>query len=341
MLFLKIFYSALILFISGQILTQIPIDGLVANYTFSGNVIDSTDNKNNGILVARFTNDRFGNPASAIKFNGINEYVEFADIDDLSISETGDLSVSVWIKCSTLDFNFTQSNGYVHWMGKGYSGQHEWVFRIYNKTSIRPNRISCYAFNLKGGHGSGSYSQEQINVDDWMHFVGIYNVQDNLIQLYKNGLLSDTDHFSDNEIQPRNGKAKFRIGTRDFKSFFKGAIDDLRIYNRVLSVSEISEMFHERGWNIKSKNNLLLNKSINILPNPASNKLFINLTGFSSSNDYKIKIINTKGQTVLNYSLSTDTQEIYIDTNTLNGIYFVQLIGKNNIPLISKRIIFN
>jgi hypothetical protein len=34
-----------------------------------------------------------------------------------------------------------------------------------------------------------------------------------------------------------------RIGTRDFASFFAGAIDDIRIYNRVLSATEVQKLY--------------------------------------------------------------------------------------------------
>jgi hypothetical protein len=46
-------------------------------------------------------------------------------------------------------------------------------------------------------------------------------------------------------INPQNGTAPVRIGTRDFKSYFKGAIDDIRIYNRALSAFEVAQLFHE------------------------------------------------------------------------------------------------
>ena len=39
-----------------------------------------------------------------------------------------------------------------------------------------------------------------------------------------------------------------RVGTRDYNSFFKGVIDDIRIYSRALNASEINELYHENDW---------------------------------------------------------------------------------------------
>jgi hypothetical protein len=67
------------------------------------------------------------------------------------------------------------------------------------------------------------------------------------IEWYKNGVLKDQDPFIDSEydINPQNGTAPMRIGTKDFASYFKGAIDNINIYNRALSESEVLQLYHD------------------------------------------------------------------------------------------------
>lgn len=222
-----------------------PTSGLVAYYKFNSNGNDSSGNGNHATHVsANLTRDRNGQYKS-YKFNGINQYIEIPDNNLISIATTGKLSISVWMRPDRKNFSNHQGSGYVHWMGKGVSGQHEYVFRMYNFNSPRPNRTSCYAFNLTGGLGAGSYVQESITTGQWIHYVAIYDYPNNKIQIYKNGVLKDTDTFSGYSIVPGNGTAPLRIGTRDFNSYFKGGIDDLRIYNRVLSSSEIVALYNE------------------------------------------------------------------------------------------------
>ena len=228
----------------------IPDQGLVAFYPFSGSFennagteIDPAENHG-----ATFATDRFGNENSSAYFDGNESYLEIPDNDAFSISTTGALTISVWVSPEVLNFQKAEAGGYVHWMGKGVPHQHEWVFRMYNKDlsqgqEDRPNRMSAYAFNLEGGLGAGSYVQEQVQENEWIHFVARYDVETNKITLFKNGVQKDQDDLYDATygVQVQNGTAPLRLGTRSQWSYF----DEFRIYNRALSESEILELFNE------------------------------------------------------------------------------------------------
>jgi hypothetical protein len=131
-------------------------------------------------------------------------------------------------------------------MGKGVANQHEWAFRMYSSdnTEGRENRTSFYLFNRAGGLGAGSYVQEAVTVGTWYHYVAVVDMAADSIKWYKNGVLKDQDPFIDSEfhINPRNGTAPVRIGTRDFASYFRGAVDNINIYNRALSPSEVVQL---------------------------------------------------------------------------------------------------
>src|SRR5262249_4317280 len=113
-----------------------------------------------------------------LKLTGSDSYVEIASIADYSIATTGELSVAAWIRPDTLNFSRWERTGYVHWLGKGKSGQHEWTFRMYNRDHTtehppRPNRTSFYAFNPDGSLGVGSYFQDALDAGSWIFVVGI------------------------------------------------------------------------------------------------------------------------------------------------------------------------
>jgi len=228
----------------------VPKNGLVARYDFSGSARDLSGQGHHGTVHhARQTRDRFGRPRQAYFFNGSGAYVEVPDHDVFSLTTTGQLSISVWMRPDTLEFISKEGTGYVHWLGKGEAGQHEWVFRMYsrNNTERRGNRTSFYLFNLTGGEGAGSYVQEQVISGRWYHYVGVANRNNDTITWYKNGKQQDQDPFMNSQyhIDPKNGAAPVRIGTRDFKSYFRGAIDDIRIYDRSLSSVEVMQLYHE------------------------------------------------------------------------------------------------
>ena len=61
-----------------------------------------------------------------LRFNGINEYVEIPSSDVFSVSTSGELTVSAWLRPDVLNFARSEGSGYVHWMGKGEANRQEW-----------------------------------------------------------------------------------------------------------------------------------------------------------------------------------------------------------------------
>ena len=191
-----------------------------------------------------------GDPATA--FDGVGQYVEVPDDDALSVTRTGVLTLEAWIRPDRLEFADTEGTGYVHWAGKGVSGQHEYVTRMYSRTNSenRPNRISGYAFNRSGGLGVGSYFQDAVVAGQWIHVVLVINTvarsdryPTGYTMIYKNGVRRDQDDLSALGIVPGNGTAPVRIGTRDRNSFFAGAIGKVALYDRELSAATVSAHF--------------------------------------------------------------------------------------------------
>ena len=70
---------SLISIIPITIFSQIPTDGLVGYWSFSGNADDESGNNHHGTVNgATLTQDRFGNPNSAYSFDGVNDYIAIA-----------------------------------------------------------------------------------------------------------------------------------------------------------------------------------------------------------------------------------------------------------------------
>jgi hypothetical protein len=184
------------------------------------------------------------NGGSYLHFDGIRSYVEIPDSPDFSLSTTGQLTVSAWIRPEVLMFPTTEK-GYVHWMGKGGAGEQEWVFRMYSLDNDvgRDNRISFYVFNPEGGEGIGSHYQDPNNpvrTNVWLHVVGAADAASTYI--YVNGALIDSDIYIE-RIQPRRGTAPLRIGTRDLNSYFQGDMREVRVWNRKLADAEIAALY--------------------------------------------------------------------------------------------------
>jgi hypothetical protein len=182
---------------------------------------------------------RLPNGDFAPAFDGIDQYAEIPDSDAFSVDTTKRLTVEVWMRPDTLENPKPEGSGYVHVLGKGVTGQHEWALRMYNLTNVenRPNRCSAYVWALAGGVGYGSYVQEPLTAGEWMHLVFVVDDDANTMRLYKNGTLRDTDSHAAIELD--NGTGPVRLGTRNFSSWFNGALGKFAIYDTALSADRI------------------------------------------------------------------------------------------------------
>jgi Concanavalin A-like lectin/glucanases superfamily len=194
---------------------------------------------------------------AAVKLDGKRSYVEIADHKDFSQPTSGKgLTVEAWVRPDMLDFAGETGDPYIYWLGKGGPKQWEWALRLYSgKFKDRPNRISAYIFNPEGGLGAGAYFQDQLRAGEWVHVVACFDPGDGDtavagVHIYKNGVprlgppsagtLYDNARW---RIKPVHGRAPVRLGTCDARSFLAGGLDEVAIYPRVLSATEILEHF--------------------------------------------------------------------------------------------------
>ena len=192
-------------------------------------------------------------------FNGVSSYVEAPDSDQFSVSTTGRLTISAWMRPETLTFLHDERKGYVNWLGKGEGrgpgGKQEWAFRMYSfgtpESSHRPNRISFYVFNPWGGLGIGSYFQDPVDPGEWIHVVGA--ADGTCTYIYKNGVLRKCDQYrgaTDRTcgrhpfiVTPIHGSAPLRMGHVDGNSYFLGGLSEVRLWNRLLTHKEVAGLY--------------------------------------------------------------------------------------------------
>jgi hypothetical protein len=199
-----------------------------------------------------------GDVDTAVRLDGKRSYIEVPSHKDFSQPTSGKgLTVEVWVRPDALEFEGETEGPYVHWLGKGEPRRHEWALRFYSRTSKdRPNRISAYVFNPRGGLGAGAYFQDKLTAGAWVHVVACFDPGDADtkgagVQIYKNGTRRlgppSPGALYNNlrwKIKPAHGDAPLRLGTRDLKGFLTGAIDEVAIYPRVLTAQEVRENYH-------------------------------------------------------------------------------------------------
>lgn len=220
-------------------------DGLVAYYPFNGNANDESGNVNNGTIYgATLSEDRFGNPDSAYAFDGLNDYIEIENSEDLNLPDA--LTISAWVRPE----NITGIHGRT--VISKYGDENAQPDKYKNQRAIMLNmhtlagndRLTLFALSTSGTAANGLYSQEDVfTFYEWQHIVASWDGHER--KIYRNGVPIASDCFSGILF---NSICNLRIGwcyTRPNAGHFEGMIDDVRIYNRALSESEIQELYYE------------------------------------------------------------------------------------------------
>jgi len=214
-------------------------EGLVAYYPFDGNADDKSVNGNHGTVHgATLTNNRFGNAESAYRFDGINDFIQISDSPSLRLNT---FTVSAWIYQPSYDgtVRIVINKG-----GIGGDGQNEDInYSLYfsDKDAFRT------LFEENDGtdhHASVSNPASELPIQTWHYAVGTYDGSN--LNLYVNGDLKET---TPTDTIPALNSVPLIIGknARIDEHYFYGIIDDVRIYNRALSESEIQQLYNEKA----------------------------------------------------------------------------------------------
>jgi hypothetical protein len=103
---------------------------------------------------------------------------------------------------------------------------------------------------------------------------------------------------------------------------FTGNLDEVRYYNRVLSITEVNSLYEYPVKNLGSDK--LLNNTLQVFPNPASDELKI-----KGENLNLVKIMDISGKVVLEQKVSGNLIRMNI-SGLKPGIYFVNANGTEN-----------
>lgn len=189
-------------------------------------VSDSSGNGRNG--TASGTLWTTGKIGGGLKFDSVNDFVDFSDILDAS---SGDMTVASWVKFDQLD----QDQNII---GKRHSADpwYSWIFAI-GDTNMP---YFCVNNTSAQWYCSGYYNGD-ISTGNWYHLVGVKS--GNNLSFYVNGSNSIT--WNDTILGTVLGSDS-ELGFNTYPGWgnnFSGTIDDVRIYSRALTPADVSELY--------------------------------------------------------------------------------------------------
>jgi hypothetical protein len=213
--------------------------GLVGWWTMDGTdmlngaALDKSGNGNSAALVniATSTFYRAGKIGQAFNFDGVNDYLLVPSSSSLPAEQP--MSISVWVKPDNATAGFVlasrpfSGNGWniTYAFGNRLMFQHDGVGDLSARTT----------FNF------GAFSTTQ-----WTHLVVTWDGTTDAthVLIYKNGVIQahDTD-TNGSSMTSTSGQPLYITSDQGGGGFFKGSMDDFRMYDRVLSTTEISQIY--------------------------------------------------------------------------------------------------
>jgi hypothetical protein len=210
-------------------------EGLVAHYPFNGNANDDSGNGNDGTVYgATLTADRFGNQDSAYEFDG-DDYINCGNDESLAISSS--ITVAAWIKIDRFNYGgivckqSTIDGDYFLTIGCGGSA-------YYNNIRFGNKGLGTHLGGIDCGPASNP-----LELGKWYYVAGVFDDDSNKIYVYINGIFHNSEDFT-GSIPTSTGDLTIGTYCGTTKYLFDGTIDDVRIYNRALSETEIKELYN-------------------------------------------------------------------------------------------------
>lgn len=322
---------------------QIPTTNLMAYYPFSGNANDASGNLNNGVNNgASLTTDRFGNPNSAYQFNGTNSYVYIANsiLPNVMTSYT----INFWALNSASNYDgtiITDRNGSACGLKYG--------------VAVDPAGQFGFGMHIPSPWTANSItSTNSIPTNQWVMVTCIFDKDSSKMSYFENGLLKGTT--SSNIWNALNNGTT--IGALNgcgtpMANFFNGKIDEMRIYNIVLTSANIAALYNEGicfqsvtvtdtliiNSNITGFNPVTYAYQIKMYPNPANTDLVIDFGNYTLLSGYTLKIMNSLSQIVYQTSINQQQSVVNLSSWSGNGLYFVHLIDGNGNTVDIRKIV--
>lgn len=229
-----------ILLISAGIYAQAE-KGLVADFSFNNaSAVDRISGRQAKSVGVSYVNDRFGNAGSACYLHG--NYGSYINLGTDSALKPGSGTISLWIK---IDAVMEKGNGIpvnpIILAKNGFGDDFfEGYFLEYNYESKRiVATTSC-----DSARQVTLSSNDVFPLHEWHHlaitydrdFLSLYVDGVNEIKMAKN--FESCFNYADSVMLGNTANTKN-------KRFMNGSVDDIRIFNRVLSAQEIDDLYRE------------------------------------------------------------------------------------------------
>jgi len=346
----KIFISTALAFLCSMVLlAQVPdiTTGLVAHWPFDNDSTGTVSDISSNAFHASAYNINYGAGAEgqAAFFNGSNSRIyvpAFNTMPPSAISQLSKGSIALWFKFQNMGadilplFYFGESNT--------ANPHNSLIIEIGHAQNAQNRKLYFTIVNKGFCYDSGV----NLNPDTWYHFVAV--VSDSGNTGYLNGIEltarqynlgsdnSYTDFFADVPTPLMLTLGYGRYGQQNPFFHYKGALDEVRIYNRPLMPADVQALF-QQGFATIVQNDVEKNNFLAPFPNPAREIVYLPKLAHDEEVE-KVFLYNMTGQMfMIPVTQRSGITSIYTAT-LYDGFYILKMVSLHqtvSFPLIIKR----
>jgi hypothetical protein len=204
------------------------IDGLVAYYEFDGNLENEASDAHHGTgsRALTYTTDRHGHADSAVHVDTSDEILV---PDDPELDITGGITLAVWVRPEASD------RAYAAVIDKKYTEAYS--FGIYGGIAD-PDTV--YMISYVSDNPDGTPTLVPMGTGAWSHIAFTFEDSTGKGRYYFNGAVVDS---STRSVLLGTSDEDLRIGGSFRTDDYKGAIDQVAVFDRALTPAEVAVLF--------------------------------------------------------------------------------------------------
>ena len=177
----------------------------------------------------------FDSASEAFVFDGVNDYVLSSSLTHPSGDQP--LSVSVWVKLDS------------SWNTQGI------IWQMKNNSTGESSRTPHFAVNATGDFrydfwGNNLTAAARLSFGQWYHIVGIYKgggISTQNVEIYFNNVLQSISGGNGAALNVYQNSLLTLGRSIDNRYYFNGSIANIRIYNRVITSTEVEDLFKNQS----------------------------------------------------------------------------------------------